>query len=177
MKLAINSWRHQLLSCSTSPIDNVHIPLYYEYLKPFPVVFRLYNHFSAFSAIFSFFNQWNWPSTEQVITFSVSQPFLLTTLTSRNHQISYNLLHMAIYKSHPLSNILSSINQSYVQVTLTLTVNRINIHEYFECYSWHDTPPSGGHHIHIDISGFSSQCSLSHSKTQGVHPALNFINI
>ena len=61
--------------------------------------------FSACSASISIFNQWIWPSSHGVITFSVSQPFLLTSLTSRYHQISYNLIQIAIYKSHPLSNI------------------------------------------------------------------------
>ena len=43
-KLAINSWSFHFLSCSTSPVDNAHIPLYYEYLKFLPAVCRLYNH-------------------------------------------------------------------------------------------------------------------------------------
>ena len=43
-KLAINSWSYHFLSCSTSPVDNAHIPLYYEYLHLLPAVCHLYNH-------------------------------------------------------------------------------------------------------------------------------------
>ena len=77
--------------------------------------------FSTYSASFSIFNQWNWQPTHGAITFSVSQPFLLTTLTSRNHQISYNLLHMAIYKSHSLSSTCLQASTKHMSKSLSFS--------------------------------------------------------
>jgi hypothetical protein len=43
-KLPIILLRYQSLSCSTSPVDDAHFPLYYEYLHLLPAVCHLYNH-------------------------------------------------------------------------------------------------------------------------------------
>ena len=119
MKLAINSWSYHFLSCSTSPVDNAHVPLYYEYIHLIPAVCRLYNHIICqisfllhFQSIKLAINSWSY-------FFSVAQPLLLTTLTSSNHQISCNLLHMAIYKSCLLSNTCHQASTNHMSKSLS----------------------------------------------------------
>ena len=54
-KSSINSCSYYFLSCSTSPIDNAHVPLYYEYLHLLPAVCRHHNHIICFiSFLFHF---------------------------------------------------------------------------------------------------------------------------
>ena len=175
-KLSINSWNYHFLSCSTSPVDNAHIPLYYEYLKFLPAVCRLYNHILCLISFHFHFqsmklaiNSWSYHflscSTSPVDNTHLQEPpGLLQSASHGNLQITSPKQHMP-----------SSINQSYVQ--LTLMINRLNIQKYFEYISWQNTLSSGGHHTHIVISGISSQYRLSHSHAPGAHSALTFIDM